>query len=82
MANVSDATEATFAEQEDAVLPSLAGLGVADVARAMQLWRQRAEATLPTAPLLASPSGRCISPRPWTGGGCSRATSMPRVAAW
>ena len=47
VANVSDATVEVFAEQEGALVPTLAAMGVADVARAMQVWRHRAEALLP-----------------------------------
>ncbi|HEX2064079.1 MAG TPA: DUF222 domain-containing protein [Acidimicrobiales bacterium] len=46
VANLTDATVETFAEQQRALLQSLAALEVADVGRAMQVWRQRAEALL------------------------------------
>ena len=46
LANLSDRTLALFAEHEAEVIDHLARLNVAGVARAMQVWRQRAEATL------------------------------------
>ncbi|MDQ3146223.1 MAG: DUF222 domain-containing protein, partial [Actinomycetota bacterium] len=44
MANLSDDTAPIFAEHEAEVVPALSGLSVADTARAMGLWRSRAEA--------------------------------------
>jgi hypothetical protein len=47
VANLSERTVELFAEGEEELLPHLVELEVADLARAMQLWRQRAEALLP-----------------------------------
>lgn len=44
MANVSDATEAMFAEQEESVVPVLEPLSVAHTAVALRHWRLDAEA--------------------------------------
>ena len=46
LANLSDRTAALFAGHECEVVEHLARLSVGGVARAMQVWRQRAEATL------------------------------------
>src|SRR5690606_4703239 len=46
VANVSDRAVSLFAEHEASVVPTLAGLGVADAAVVMQRWAQRAEAIL------------------------------------
>ncbi len=46
-ANVSDATSELYAAQEAELIPHLAPLSVADVARVMAHWKARAEEQLP-----------------------------------
>jgi hypothetical protein len=72
VANVSDATAPTFAAQEAELLPHLAPLSVAAVARVMAHWKARAEAELPPPEeepprLHVSPSldGRWVSTASW-----------------
>ena len=46
VANLSDATVGVFADHEETLVPTVVPLEVREVARAMQLWRERAEALL------------------------------------
>ena len=46
VANLGDDTADLFAEHARELLPTIEGLGVAETARVMQLWRSRAEALL------------------------------------